>query len=119
MKSQFNKYFQFENEPEHVTDEEEMPVQVEMVGRGSQPIRQKQVSEIEEEAVVRAKSDLLKESFNSVDEFIAGKSKSTNVLNIFKSPARELIKPAARETLVLRLMQRKGFEREVAQYCLR
>ena len=107
-------YIQFKDELEHVEEEGSVPVRVEKSGEGSVPPRMKQVSRTDELAVVKAKEDILKESFNSVDELIPEKKRPINFLSVFKSPRKSPMKPAARETLIIRLMKQKGFEREVA-----
>ena len=115
MKSKIKQpYIQFKDELDHVEEEGNVPARAEKSGEGSVPARMKQLSHSDELAVVKAKEDILQESFNSVDELIPEKKKPINFLSVFKLPRKSPLRPAARETLILRLMKQKGFEREVA-----
>ena len=72
-----------------------------------------------QQAIVEAKESLIMSSYSSVEEILPPKKRPTNFLSIFKTTDKTQMKPAAKEVLVLQLMSKKGFEREVAQYCLK
>ena len=79
-----------------------MPAQSEQ-DKTSAGLKKPTYGENEELAIVRAKEDLMKESFSSVDDLIPEKQKPTNFLKVFK-PSKQNIKPSAKENLILRLM---------------